>query len=94
MRELPATDILTPSTRDDLVAALSRATSRTRLLAGGTDVVVSATTSVQGVMFVPPVPYPPVVVGLALPPRLMPTPPAPVSVPRPPPPIPHSVGAI
>jgi CO/xanthine dehydrogenase FAD-binding subunit len=36
---MPATDILTPATRDDLVAALSRATSRTRLLAGGTDLV-------------------------------------------------------
>ncbi len=36
---MPATDILTPATRDDLVAALSRATPRTRLLAGGTDLV-------------------------------------------------------
>ena len=36
---MPATDVLTPATRDDLVAALSRATPRTRLLAGGTDLV-------------------------------------------------------
>jgi len=33
------TEVLTPSTRDELVAALARATPRTRLLAGGTDLV-------------------------------------------------------
>jgi hypothetical protein len=48
---------------------------------GGTDVVVSATTSVQGVMFVPPVPYPPVVAELPLPATVMPTPPEPMSLP-------------
>ena len=36
---MPATDVLTPATRGELVAALSRATPRTRLLAGGTDLV-------------------------------------------------------
>jgi len=34
-----ATDVLTPATRGELVAALARATPRTRLLAGGTDLV-------------------------------------------------------
>jgi CO/xanthine dehydrogenase FAD-binding subunit len=33
------TEVLTPSTVDELVAALARATPRTRLLAGGTDLV-------------------------------------------------------
>ena len=36
---MAATDVLTPATRDALVVALSRATPRTRLLAGGTDLV-------------------------------------------------------
>jgi CO/xanthine dehydrogenase FAD-binding subunit len=33
------TEVLTPSTRDELVAALAQATPQTRLLAGGTDLV-------------------------------------------------------
>ena len=36
---MAATQVLTPSTRDELVAALAQATPQTRLLAGGTDLV-------------------------------------------------------
>jgi xanthine dehydrogenase FAD-binding subunit len=37
--EVAATQVLTPSTRDELVSALASATPRTRLLAGGTDLI-------------------------------------------------------
>jgi CO/xanthine dehydrogenase FAD-binding subunit len=37
--EVTATELLTPSTLDELVAALAQATPHTRLLAGGTDLV-------------------------------------------------------
>ncbi len=36
---MPPTRVLTPSTRDELVEALAQATPRTRLVAGGTDLV-------------------------------------------------------
>ena len=36
---MPVTDVVTPPSLDELVAALAAATPRTRLLAGGTDLV-------------------------------------------------------